>query len=304
MENNSKIENISFDAIHRTFNTVHSDNEIAIFEDLRKIPIEENAYLLDFTLIIFCLEGKAQISINGKRYTINKDVMAICMPNTLLEDIMISTDFRCSAIGLSYDELQRTLQTNNYTWNIRQFIIQNPIIPISSSYSQLGELYSKIIACKLTTPTEMFHHEIMHSLFECLFYELLSILRPLMEDKTYDTNVKQGDILCKRFIDLITEDKGRERSVSHIAAKLNVSPKYLSTTVKSVTNNTALEWIHQIAMENIKQQLKYSDRSVKEIADSMNFPNLSFFCKFVKSHLGVSPTNFRKTRLQKSSSSE
>lgn len=298
MENISKIENINLETIRQNIDTVYSDKEIVIFENLGKIPTDENAYLIDFTMVLFCLEGKAQVSINGKRYTGNKDDMLICMPNTLIEDVMISTDFRCSAIGLSYNELQHTLQTNNYTWNIRQFVIQNPLIHITPSHSYLGELYSKIIATKLTTPTEMFHYEIMHSLFECLFYELLSILRPLMADKTYDTNVRQGDLLCKRFIDLITEEKGRERSVSDIAAKLNVSPKYLSTTIKAVSNKTALEWIHQIAIENIKQQLKYSDRSIKEIADYMNFPNLSFFGKFVKSHIGVSPTEFRRTRLQ------
>lgn len=298
MENNSKIENISLESIRQNITTVYSDSEIVIFDNLGKIPTDENAYLIDFTLILFCLQGKAQVSINGKQYTTNKDDMAIIMPNTLVEDAMISTDFQCSAIGLSYNELQHTLQTNNYTWNIRQFVIQNPVIPITPAYSQLGELYSKIIAQKLQSPNEMFHYEIMHSLFECLFYELLSIVRPLMEDKTYDTNVKQGDLLCKRFIDLITQAKGRERSVSHIANQLNVSPKYLSTTIKAVTNRTALQWIHEITIENIKQQLKYSDKSIKEIADDLNFPNLSFFGKFVKTHIGLSPTQFRKTRLQ------
>ena len=44
----------------------------------------------------------------------------------------------------------------------------------------------------------------------------------------------------------------------------------------------------------IKQQLLYSSKSVKEIANDLNFPNLSFFGKFTKEHLGASPLNIRQ----------
>ena len=43
----------------------------------------------------------------------------------------------------------------------------------------------------------------------------------------------------------------------------------------------------------IKQHLQYSAMSIKEIATIMNFDNLSFFGKYVKKHLGISPTNYR-----------
>jgi len=40
--------------------------------------------------------------------------------------------------------------------------------------------------------------------------------------------------------------------------------------------------------------------SIKEIAYQMDFPDVSFFCKFTKKHLGKSPLEFRKTQLQES----
>lgn len=66
-----------------------------------------------------------------------------------------------------------------------------------------------------------------------------------------------------------------------------------SFVVKLVSGRTAQEWINDSAIEQIKYQLKHSDKSIKEIADDFNLSNLSFFGKYVKKHLGVSPTKYR-----------
>ena len=47
-------------------------------------------------------------------------------------------------------------------------------------------------------------------------------------------------------------------------------------------------------MSRIKQLLLYSDMSIKEVASEMGFENLSFFGKYVKKHLGLSPNHYRK----------
>ena len=37
---------------------------------------------------------------------------------------------------------------------------------------------------------------------------------------------------------------------------------------------------------------------VKEISTELDFPNLSFFGKFVKQHLGMAPTEYRQKNLK------
>ena len=37
---------------------------------------------------------------------------------------------------------------------------------------------------------------------------------------------------------------------------------------------------------------------VKEISTELDFPNLSFFGKFVKAHLGMAPTEYRQKNLK------
>ena len=117
---------------------------------------------------------------------------------------------------------------------------------------------------------------------------------PSFEVTESDALISQGDILFKRFIELLSDSEPKERSVSYYAEQLCITPKYLSTTIKKVSGKTAFEWINEYVMEDVKRQLSFSGKSIKEIADYLKFPNISFFGKYVKTHLGVSPTEFRR----------
>lgn len=49
-----------------------------------------------------------------------------------------------------------------------------------------------------------------------------------------------------------------------------------------------------VCAENVKYMLQWSPKSIKEIAMELDFPNLSFFGKYVKRYLGVSPKQYRE----------
>ena len=71
------------------------------------------------------------------------------------------------------------------------------------------------------------------------------------------------------------------------------TPKYLSKVIKDACGKNPSTLINEYTMEHIKYQLRNSDKSIKEIAEEFNFPNQSFFGKYVKAHLGVSPQQYR-----------
>lgn len=69
-----------------------------------------------------------------------------------------------------------------------------------------------------------------------------------------------------------------------------------SKVIKQACGRTPSDLINETAMEQIKYRLKHSDKSIKEIAEEFNFPNQSFFGKYVKAHLGTSPANYRNRK--------
>ena len=85
-----------------------------------------------------------------------------------------------------------------------------------------------------------------------------------------------------------------ERRVSWYGEQLCITPKYLSETVKQVSRRTPNEWIDYFVVLEIRVLLKSSTLSIKEIAESLHFPNQSFLGKFFKEHVGVSPSKYRR----------
>jgi AraC-like DNA-binding protein len=65
--------------------------------------------------------------------------------------------------------------------------------------------------------------------------------------------------------------------------------------VKQISGRTALEWIENYVTMELRVALKNSARSIKEIAEDMNFPNQSFLGKYFKEHVGMTPSEYRKS---------
>lgn len=57
----------------------------------------------------------------------------------------------------------------------------------------------------------------------------------------------------------------------------------------------ALEVINRCIIDDVRLLLHDPDKSVKEISNELGFPNLSFFGKYVKRMLGMSPKTYRKS---------
>ena len=74
------------------------------------------------------------------------------------------------------------------------------------------------------------------------------------------------------------------------------TPKHFSKVIKQACGRTPLDLINETTVEHIKYRLKRSEKSIKEIAEEFNFPNQSFFGKYVKAHLGTSPANYRNRK--------
>ena len=106
----------------------------------------------------------------------------------------------------------------------------------------------------------------------------------------------QKDKLFRAFIEMITSDNVVNRRLSYYAEKLYVTPKYLSHVCRCVSGQTAVAWINQMVTESVRYDLECSNLSIKEIAAKYDFSNLSFFGKYTKRQLGMSPREYRRQR--------
>ena len=101
--------------------------------------------------------------------------------------------------------------------------------------------------------------------------------------------------ICREFIQLVIENYTTERRAQFYAEKLGISLQHLSTTIKLVTGKNVLDIIAHVVIIDIKAKLKSTDMTIQEIAYSLNFPSASFFGKYFKRHMGMSPLEYRNS---------
>ncbi len=271
----------------------YTDGDMVLFDTVSH-PRIENSVKLEMVTIVYVEKGMMQCDLSGKTIKASAGDIVVCPPNTFVNNSMSSSEFKGRIVGLSYKAMQRSLLMSKDVWNVMAYVAENPVIHLTPNVVEMMDKYHDLLYYKLEHPHGYYHREIMQSLFHCMFYEFAAIISPLIEDsKKIAMTQRQGELLFRRFIKLLSAFDTNDRSVKAYAEKLCVTPKYLSTVCKSVSGKTALEWIHDFLADAITHKLKYTDMSIKEIADGLGFPNISFFGKFVKNRFGVSPKEYR-----------
>ena len=104
----------------------------------------------------------------------------------------------------------------------------------------------------------------------------------------------RGQEILNRFLSLVNEYAGRERTVKYYADQLSLSPNWLSNVVKTTSGKTVMDWINVAVVQKAKLALFYSDSPVYAIADDLNFASESIFSRYFKRETGLTPVEFRK----------
>ena len=97
------------------------------------------------------------------------------------------------------------------------------------------------------------------------------------------------------FIFSLSQNFRTHHSVSFYAAEQCLTPRYFSTIVREKSGRNALQWIMMFIIAEAKKLLSDPDPSIKEIAETLGFSNQSFFGRYFKQYVGLSPMAFRSS---------
>ena len=100
--------------------------------------------------------------------------------------------------------------------------------------------------------------------------------------------------IFERFIYLVNNHCKQEHKMAFYADKMCLTDRYLGTVVKAISGQTGKEWIDRALITSAKVLLKHSDKSIAQIAEELDFPTVSFFCKYFKRLTQITPNQFRQ----------
>lgn len=271
----------------------YADNDIVIIDDLHNLT-KLQTIKVDFLLIIVVKTGRIAMRTNKVETLASANDIIICQPNTILNECMFSINLSAKAVCLSAQMARKMMHIGDVV-DLSFYLKYKPIIHVDDSSMNTFEKYHALLSEQLLKDDTTYKKQIVGSLVNSFLFCLLSIIEHVTPHRT-SINMSRDSLLFKQFIELLTSLEVKPRKLEFYSKKLCITSKYLSNVCVSNSGKTAYEWIIEYAVEDISRLLSHSDMSIKEISNYLDFPNLSFFGRFVKAHLGCSPTEFRKAK--------
>lgn len=99
--------------------------------------------------------------------------------------------------------------------------------------------------------------------------------------------------IVSESLDYIEKHFKEQMSVSDISRALGTSASYLSRVFKESTGETLIRTINKKRIEVAREYLEQTDYKVYEVADILGFENVTYFSRFFKKHMGMSPKEFK-----------
>jgi AraC family transcriptional activator of pobA len=113
------------------------------------------------------------------------------------------------------------------------------------------------------------------------------------------TSNNYNHLLLQNFQKLIEQHYKEKKLTKDYAAMLYVTPNYLNALCKDLNGQSAGELIRDRVILEAKRLLVNAQMTVTEIALELDFTDKSYFSKFFKKYVGVSPEAFRKQVINK-----
>ena len=273
----------------------HVNDYLFVTDRLENVLMGNRAIQMEVFLMIYCIEGEVKLELNNEPRHLKSDDLLVGLPNSIVGEVWASPEYRVKVLCFSGRFIQRLTQTEKNTWKSMNYLRRNTVKHLAGGERALFNQYLNLIETKSNDETDANRKEILLYLSSAFFVEFLGKTNQEMLESEGNgrRHINQPDFIFKRFMETLTSDNGKHRTLEYYADLFCYSPKYLSRIIKRISGKNALTLIHENAIEHIIWELKYSSKSIKEIAAEFDFSNVSFFAQYIKKHLGVTPSEYR-----------
>lgn len=269
--------------IASNFGYVNSFREVgsSLFRKNQPYQIEEKR-------IVFIRQGSGKVLVNLIEYELIPNMLILVPGRSIIELRDYTVDFNLQMMAIGDDLI---LPHGNEEF-FGYFLNSRPTLSFHLSPDEVRQvdLFFTLIWDILQEPS--FREKAIGNLIKALLHQVESSYQTRQENKE-SKNTHQEEIF-QRFIGLVNEHCKTERRVDYYANKLCLTPRYLNTVIRQISGQTVMDWIDQAIVLEAKVMLKHSNALIFEISDKLNFPNPSFFCKFFKKKVGMTPKTYQK----------
>lgn len=238
------------------------------------------------TQLFFVQEGEAKAQLDGNMLILSPPCILI-VPEGCVHDFNWSECTQGHVLSVASTLLNRIIHPLSGSDNVlRKTVVHNvsddqlPLvnslfISISNDYQQHG-VKDLMLETLLTALT---------------IYLNRQITLPVKNAKRQE----RYRVHFSAFLQLVEKQYTNQWTIAKYAQQLGITPPHINSICKQMSNQSALEIVHQRLLLEAKRNLIYTARTITEISYFLNFSDPSHFTRFFKNKTGRNPKAFRNT---------
>lgn len=279
------------------------ENELAIFKysdvkphlGVKPADYEEQMrapHKFDFFVIVQHLSGAIKFSLDMEEYDVKHgNNMIHIAPGQILSVESVSADFDAEMLIMSQRFIESMLVYLNGSIPFRFDMHRNAVTPCKEHDMKMHDMFVKTVRYVMADKDNPYRMQVVQHVMMAIFYSS-NKMRDFGSSK--DVLRTNADVLSKQFMTLVREHFREERQLQFYADALCITPRYLSRVVKECTGSSAADWIERFVVLEASALLKSTTMTVQQISDELNFPSQTFFGKYFKRRVGMSPKEYRR----------
>lgn len=244
-----------------------------------------------------CINGEADIVINEQNFRLTRGSVFIVTPLVQINSIAPSVDFKVISFVNDlkvFYPVFKLIANTGIPLKVREYpcwrLSDDEIAYVARQAERICQKQQRLEQDILSDEQSLLTHQIHLIRLETMLEVVGNHIRnyPSRVD-----SINKQEVIAYRFILALHENYRTERSVSWYASEAHLSPGHFTTLIKAATGKTPSEWIATVTTNYAKLLLEQRDKSIKEIAAELNFPEQFTFRKYFKQYAGISPKEYR-----------
>lgn len=246
---------------------------------------------LNCYVVTLVREGECDVVYSDKTVHLTKNDLYVYLPGQSIRVSDITDDYKGICLLISDKIIYENIFSRNIVRAKYYDILRNqtPVIQLDENIAgRLNQHMEGIIDYLLSdNPLKENACKALFSLF------LIDLINYLKTSPSLSKFSLRKDRLIIDFLNLVSQNYKEKHDIGFYAAKLDITPIYLSRIVKEVTGLTVGDHIDNMLIMEASWLLRTTDLSIYEISEQLHFADQASFSKFFKRNKGMSPKDYR-----------
>ena len=235
--------------------------------------------------MVIVIKGSVTLSVNFRDFVATDNSCIIINEGTIVEKAAIDGGSRVIFLSFLQDELADPASAHRF------YTSQVLLVGLQREHLEMMTTVYQMLRTILSDPS--FATNRQASANSCLSLLNCIIVQALENQRETTATITRQEEIVARFLQCVADNYRTHRELSFYASQLSLSLKYMSHVVHAQTGRHPSQWIKDYVILDAKTMLRSGRYTVQQIADELNFPNQSFFGKYFKEAVGISPKKWK-----------